>query len=140
MNSELYRGYYKEDKQSNKIASGFTIPCPFFCPLIDCVTYVVLVITAYDLTSSDLNNFNLVVSYNSTYRGATQIQSSIPALSSLSLSPRMLRLPRLLNLVICFLKLEKIYLQHRYIFHNIYRCNKEPRCNPPPTDPHTPQS
>nr|CAB3446090.1 unnamed protein product [Digitaria exilis] len=55
---------------------------------------------AYDLTSSDLNKFDLVVSYNSTYRGTTQIQSSIPALSSLSLSPIMLRLPRLLNLVI----------------------------------------
>ncbi|KAF8691503.1 hypothetical protein HU200_040649 [Digitaria exilis] len=83
VNSELYRGYYKEDKQSNKIAS------------------------AYDLTSSDLNKFDLVVSYNSTYRGTTQIQSSIPALSSLSLSPIMLRLPRLLNLV------STAYLQYR---------------------------
>ncbi|CAN6243560.1 unnamed protein product [Urochloa humidicola] len=72
MNSELYRGYYQEDKETNKISS------------------------AYDLTSSDLNKFNLVVSYNSSYKGPTQI--SISPLSSLSLSPTMLRVPRLLNL------------------------------------------
>ncbi|TKW37305.1 hypothetical protein SEVIR_1G038400v4 [Setaria viridis] len=73
MNSELYRGYCQEDKETNKIAS------------------------AYDLTSSDLNNFNLVVSYNSTYKGVTQ--SSVLPLSPLSFAPIMLRLPRLLNLV-----------------------------------------
>ncbi|CAN6237535.1 unnamed protein product [Urochloa humidicola] len=72
MNSELYRGYYQEDKETNKIAS------------------------AYDLTRSDLNKFNLVVSYNSSYKGATQI--SISPLSSLTFSPIMLRVSRLLNL------------------------------------------
>ncbi|CAD6247599.1 unnamed protein product [Miscanthus lutarioriparius] len=51
---------------------------------------------AYDLTNSDLNKFNLIVSYNSTYKGATQLSLS---LSSLSFSPILLRVPRLLNLV-----------------------------------------
>ncbi|PVH65818.1 hypothetical protein PAHAL_1G084400 [Panicum hallii] len=73
MNSELYRDHYQEDKETNKIAS------------------------AYDLTSSDLNKFNLVISYNSSYKGATQF--SLSPLSSLSFSPIMLRVPRLLNLV-----------------------------------------
>ncbi|KAG0532309.1 hypothetical protein BDA96_04G097300 [Sorghum bicolor] len=72
INSESYRVYYKEDKQANQIAS------------------------AYDLTSSNLNKFNLIVSYNSTYKGATQLSLS---LSSLSFSPILLRVPRLLNLV-----------------------------------------
>ncbi|CAL5023198.1 unnamed protein product [Urochloa decumbens] len=81
INSELYRGYYQEDKETNKIAS------------------------AYDLTSSDLNKFNLVVSYNSSHKGATQI--SISPLSSLSSSPIMLRVPRLLNLA------SNAYLQSR---------------------------
>ncbi|XP_066329776.1 ABC transporter A family member 8-like [Miscanthus floridulus] len=71
INSESYRVYYKEDMQANQIAS------------------------AYDLTSSDLNKFNLIVSYNSTYKGATQLSLS---LSSLSFSPSLLRVPWLLNL------------------------------------------
>ncbi|XP_066381361.1 ABC transporter A family member 8-like isoform X3 [Miscanthus floridulus] len=73
INSESYRVYYKEDTQANQIAS------------------------AYDLTSSNLNKFNLIVSYNSTYKGDTQLSMS---LSSLSFSPILLRVPRLLNLVI----------------------------------------
>ncbi|CAD6251448.1 unnamed protein product [Miscanthus lutarioriparius] len=72
INSESYRVYYKEDTQANQIAS------------------------AYDLTSSNLNKFNLIVSYNSTYKGDTQLSLS---LSSLSFSPILLRVPRLLNLV-----------------------------------------
>ncbi|XP_066381360.1 ABC transporter A family member 8-like isoform X2 [Miscanthus floridulus] len=72
INSESYRVYYKEDTQANQIAS------------------------AYDLTSSNLNKFNLIVSYNSTYKGDTQLSMS---LSSLSFSPILLRVPRLLNLV-----------------------------------------
>ncbi|KAJ1278486.1 hypothetical protein BS78_04G083300 [Paspalum vaginatum] len=73
LNSELYRGYHQVDRQQiNKIAS------------------------AYDLASSDLNKFNLVVSYNSIDNGVAQISFSF---SSLSFSPIMLRVPRLLNLV-----------------------------------------
>ncbi|WVZ77359.1 hypothetical protein U9M48_025237 [Paspalum notatum var. saurae] len=72
LNSELYKGYDQEDKHTNEIAS------------------------AYDLKSSDLKKFNLVVSYNSRYKGATRISFSF---SSLSFSPIMLRVPRLLNLV-----------------------------------------
>uniref|UniRef100_A0A804PHQ4 ABC transporter domain-containing protein n=1 Tax=Zea mays TaxID=4577 RepID=A0A804PHQ4_MAIZE len=72
INSESYRGYYKEDKQANQIAS------------------------AYDLTSSDLSKFNLIVSYNSTYKGAIELSLSV---ASFSFSPILLRVPRLLNLV-----------------------------------------
>jgi len=100
INSESYRVYYKEDKQANQIASGFTILLldHFLSPLIDNSKQLYIVLfTAYDLTSSDLNKFNLIVSYNSTYKGATQLSLS---LSSLSFSPSLLRVPRLLNLVI----------------------------------------
>ncbi|XP_062224626.1 ABC transporter A family member 8-like [Phragmites australis] len=72
MNNELYRGFYQEDNETDKIAS------------------------AYDLTSSDLNKFNLIVSYNPTYKGVTEISF---LLLSLSFPPILLRVPRLLNLV-----------------------------------------
>ncbi|KAL6630054.1 hypothetical protein ACP70R_029819 [Stipagrostis hirtigluma subsp. patula] len=69
MNNELYRSYYQQDDKSNKIAS------------------------AYDLTSSDLNKFKLIVSYNPTYKGVPLV----PVLL-VSLPPTLLRVPRLLNL------------------------------------------
>ncbi|KAK3156341.1 hypothetical protein QOZ80_2AG0105930 [Eleusine coracana subsp. coracana] len=69
MNKELYRGY-KENNETNKIVS------------------------AYDFTSSDLNKFNLIVSYNPTYKGPDHVP-----LLLIPLPPILLRVPRLLNLV-----------------------------------------
>ncbi|KAK3152476.1 hypothetical protein QOZ80_2BG0159360 [Eleusine coracana subsp. coracana] len=69
MNKELYRGY-KENNETNKIVS------------------------AYDFTSSDLNKFDLIVSYNPTYKGPDHVP-----LLLIPLPPILLRVPRLLNLV-----------------------------------------
>ncbi|GJM90586.1 hypothetical protein PR202_ga06884 [Eleusine coracana subsp. coracana] len=51
-------------------------------------------LTAYDFTSSDLNKFNLIVSYNPTYKGPDHVP-----LLLIPLPPILLRVPRLLNLV-----------------------------------------
>ncbi|XP_062217620.1 ABC transporter A family member 8-like [Phragmites australis] len=69
MNNELYRGN-KNGSKTREISS------------------------AYDLTNSDLNKLNLIVSYNSTYKGLNQIPVML-----VSLAPNFLRVPRLLNLV-----------------------------------------
>ncbi|KAL6888887.1 hypothetical protein ACP4OV_009913 [Aristida adscensionis] len=68
--SQINNELYQEHAKTNKIASAF------------------------DLTTSDLNKFNLIVSYNPSYKGVTQV----PVLL-VSLPPVLLRVPRLLNLV-----------------------------------------
>ncbi|KAL6888888.1 hypothetical protein ACP4OV_009914 [Aristida adscensionis] len=50
--------------------------------------------SVYDLTSSDLNKFNSIVSYNSTYKGDNQNPAS-----TFSVAPAGVLVPRLLNMV-----------------------------------------
>lgn len=75
ISDELYRGYYQGNNTNttNEIAA------------------------AYDFLSSDLNNFNLVISYNSTNKFDPE-DTGIPIIQIPGQSPRLLQIPRLTNM------------------------------------------
>lgn len=75
ISDELYRGYYQGNNTNttNEIAA------------------------VYDFLSSDLNNFNLVISYNSTNKFDPE-DTGIPIIQIPGQSPRLLQIPRLTNM------------------------------------------
>lgn len=70
---------------------------------------------AYDFLSSDQNNFNLIISYNSTndYGVYDESEQSIPVINQAGpvQKPNSVQVPRLANMVLLFLKLFFSFVQ-----------------------------
>lgn len=95
INNELYKGYRygNSERKINELLSGYLfIYLPLLFDMISIVycraILIVVFLAAYDFSNSNMNNFNVSIWYNSTFKNDTG-NSPIA----------LLRLPRSVNLV-----------------------------------------